>query len=67
VNWVKLQLYKIGIRPKTASKGLFDMRLRKWKTIMASQNIISTAKQQNKDENSEKNKTEQEENVTNQL
>lgn len=34
---------------------------------MASQNIISTAKQQNKDENSEKNKTEQEENVTNQL
>ena len=38
---------RIGIRNKDTSKSLFDMRLRKWKTIMASQNIISVAKQNN--------------------
>ena len=28
-------LYKIGIKPPSAGMGLFDLKLRKWKTIMA--------------------------------
>ena len=47
-SWFAKQLYKIGIKPRAAAKGLFDMRLRKWKTIMASQNIISHAKKKKK-------------------
>jgi hypothetical protein len=35
-NIIVTILQKIGLKNRDTSKSLFDMRLRKWKTIMAS-------------------------------